>query len=77
MTHGTADKRGNELESASTALECLEHIHGVKLHQHSLELRAAGGGMGSGGCGSLSECLAAWPKGRGRLLCWELSGRGL
>ena len=38
---------------------------------------AAGGGMGSGGCGSLSEWLAAWPKGRGRLLCWELSGRGL
>ena len=38
MTHGSADKRGNELQSASTALECLEQIHGVKLHQRPLEL---------------------------------------
>ena len=45
MTHGTADKGGYELESASTALECLEQIDGVKLRQ-------------AGGCGSLSEWLA-------------------
>ena len=78
VTHGTADKRGNELESASTALECLQQIHGVKLHQRPLELpirRRRRHGVGR--LWLAVGVLAAWPKGRGRLLCWELSGRGL